>query len=157
MKFFSDCRFVLQADRKGGSDFIDNACCTELCSTAFKAAMKISQFGYKPTSGLSTDVETLKSRGLAVCCANISCGYYNPHTIDEYTDFSELENCLEMCEYAFRHITDVMKHRHVPKYDLPNYSNHGRYGFNSYMRDYDFDDDSTRVYPKTKAQVNYRK
>ena len=142
MKFFNDCRFVLQADRKNGGDFIDTACGTSLCGQPFKAAMKIAQFGYKPTTGLTTDVQELKSRGLAVACANISCGYYNPHTIDEYTDFSELENCLEMCEYAFRHITDVQKHKHVAKYDLPNYNGNGKYPFADYMKQYD-DDDST--------------
>lgn len=143
LKFFDDCRFVLQADRKNGGDFIDTACGTSLCGQPFKAAMKISQFGYKPTIGLTTDVQELKSRGLAVACANLSCGYYNPHTIDEYTDFSELENCLEMCEYAFRHITDVQKHKHVAKYDLPNYSGNGKYPFAGYMKQYNYADDST--------------
>lgn len=143
MKFFDDVRFVLQCDRKGGSDFVDTIAGTQLCSTAFKSAMKIDDFGYKVTTGLSTDVETLKERGLAVSCCNMSCGYYNPHTIDEYTDFVELENCLDMCSRAFATITDVQKHKYVRKYDLPSYSSQSRYGFNSYMSQYNHDDDST--------------
>ena len=147
MKFFDNCRFVLQADRKDGGDFIDEACGVTLCDQKFKSAMKISQFGYKCTSGLSTDVQTLKSRGLNVACANVSCGYYNPHTIDEYTDFSELENCLEMCEYAFRHITDVMRHKHKAKYDLPSYS-----GSRVYPKDWGLDDETDM---NTRGGVGY--
>lgn len=143
MKFFDDCRFVLQCDRKNGSDFIDTACGTALCSTVFKSAMRIEDFGYKVTTGLSTDVETLKTRGLAVSCCNLSCGYYNPHSIDEYTDFSELENCLELCEYAFKNIVTVQKHKHIAKYNLPSYSGQNKYGFGSYMSQYNHDDDST--------------
>ena len=45
MKFFDDCRFVLQCDRKGNSDFITNASCTELCSDDFLKDANISKFG----------------------------------------------------------------------------------------------------------------
>ena len=135
MAFFDDCRFVLQGDRKGGSDFIDTASGTVLCTNEFKKALKISAYGFKATSGLSTDVMTLKQRGLKVCCANVSCGYYNPHTIDEYTDFSELENCLALFDDAFTNLTETWAHKEKPKWDIPNYKG-ASYGFPSYLDNY---------------------
>lgn len=45
-------------------------------------------------SGGKTDVVALKMRGLKIPICNISCGYYNAHKNNEYTHFSELQNCL---------------------------------------------------------------
>lgn len=118
MTFFEDCRFVLQADRKGGGDFVNNISGTELSNQQFLSKMHLKDFGYKTTNGGLTDVCTLKQNGLAVACANISCGYYNPHTVDEYTNFVELENCLALIVHAFETITEVCPHKHVPKYDI---------------------------------------
>jgi putative aminopeptidase FrvX len=118
MTFFDDCRFVLQADRKGGSDFINVAGGTELCNSKFIKDMHLGDYGYKCTQGLTTDVMTLKQRGLKVSCANISCGYYNPHTPDEYTSFAELENCLAFIEHAFATLTDSYPHKNIPKYGV---------------------------------------
>ena len=41
-----------------------------------------------------TDVVELKMRGLKIPVCNISCGYYNAHTSEEYTIFSELQHSL---------------------------------------------------------------
>lgn len=150
MKFFDDCRFVLQADRKGGSDFIEKANGVELCGQAFKSALKLSQFGYKATDGLLTDVMTLKNRGLKVACANVSCGYYNPHTVDEYTSFYELENCLAFFEHAFTEITTVQPHKHIPKYDVRPYSGYGgKYSMNGSW----LDDDETDMPSRGRSYV----
>ena len=35
MKFFEDCRYVIQCDRRGNSDLITNIGCTDLCSEKF--------------------------------------------------------------------------------------------------------------------------
>lgn len=113
LSFFDDCRFVLQCDRKGGNDFIDNAGGIPLCTSEFKEALQVTDFGYKPTFGSLTDVRTLKSRGLKVCCANISCGYYNPHTASEYTVFPELEHTLEFVKNAVVTVTEVYSHEYV--------------------------------------------
>ena len=80
--------------------------------------MKLKSYGYSEENGMTTDVMTLKQNGLAVACANISCGYYNPHTPDEYTNFAELENCLDFIEHAFVNIHEVCRHKHVAKYDI---------------------------------------
>lgn len=107
MRFFDDCRFVIQCDRRGNSDLITNIGCTDLCSERFIQDIDPEKWGYKPEQGMMTDVETLKERGLSVSAINMSCGYYNPHTADEikesenYEDFEEFLSTLEE-KYGFR-------------------------------------------------------
>lgn len=116
MNFFDDCRFVLQCDRKNGSNIISNACGTELCSKEFLEDLPMKKFGYSTTEGLMTDVYMLKTKGLNVSCINISCGYYNPHTDNEYTVKSELYNCLSFVEEVIETMVDVYPHTYTPKY-----------------------------------------
>jgi len=113
MKFFEDCRFVIQPDRRGSKDLITSIGWTELCSGDFLEDIGYEQFGYKPTDGMLTDVLTLKENGLAVSAINLSCGYHKPHTDEEYTVWSELENCknfifhiIETCNKVYPHIAE---------------------------------------------------
>ena len=118
MSFFDDCRFVVQCDRRNGSDFITDAG-LELCSDEFVKACKIENFGYHEEHGLMTDVLELKERGLKVSAVNLSCGYYKPHTAEEYTELSELQNCLDFVEWICRNVTDVYPHE----------ASYGRFGW----------------------------
>jgi putative aminopeptidase FrvX len=146
MTFFDDCRFVVQCDRKGGSDLIVSINGTALCSDSFIGAIAPYDYGYAPTAGLLTDVFTLKCRGLKVSCVNISCGYYNPHTDHEYTRIGELHKCLGFVSHIVSECTEVYEHISVPH---PI----GRYGwgypglFDDDRADYDFSFRGTRRYP----------
>lgn len=110
MKFFTDCRFVLQCDRRGAHDLITEVSLTDLCSKEFLEATNHEAFGYKTTSGMLTDVYTLKENGLAVSCCNISCGYYSPHSEEEYTIYSDLLNCLSFVQNIIENCTEVYPH-----------------------------------------------
>ena len=130
MTFFSDCRFVLQCDRKGGNDLIYNINgFTELCSKEFLSAIGYQEFGYKLEIGMMTDVEALKDNGLAVSALNMSCGYYRPHTDEEYTKKSELQNCLKFVEHIIETCTAVYPHE-----------NQSGWGYGRYMIDDTGDD-----------------
>ena len=130
MTFFSDCRFVLQCDRKGGNDLIYNINgFTELCSKEFLSAIGYQEFGYKLEIGMMTDVEALKDNGLAVSALNMSCGYYRPHTDEEYTKKSELLNCLKFVEHIIETCTAVYQHE-----------NQLGWGYGRYMMDDTGDD-----------------
>ena len=48
----------------------------------------------KKNPGMMTDVLELKERGLGVSCINLSCGYYEPHSDEEFTVKKDLLNCL---------------------------------------------------------------
>ena len=84
----------------------------KLCSNEFISAIDFRKYGYKPAQGLNTDVAALKRNGLEVSCINLSCGYYEPHTDNEYTVVADLCKC-----YRFvRHIICCHKgtSMHIP-------------------------------------------
>jgi tripeptide aminopeptidase len=121
VRFFDDCRFVLQCDRRGNSDFITDASGTELSSKHFQDTIYpiISSYGYKFAKGMMTDVMALKEIGVGCSVANISCGYYNPHTAQEYVDVFDVENCMEMCKTIIRYCTEIYSHKYKPRVYTP--------------------------------------
>lgn len=143
MTFFDNCRFVVQCDRKGNSDFITTAAGTELCSKDFIKAVNPEAYGYKEATGLTTDVKELKHRNLKVSACNISCGYYNPHSEKECQSISDLEKCIKLVDHIFTDLTDVYPHeRKASTYSYP--SNSGQYykggkGYYSGCDDDDYD------------------
>lgn len=103
-KFFDDCSYILEADRRGNSDFIKGSWYTELYSDEFKKQVTpvLKRHGYKEKTGLTTDVIALKENGVNLCMANISCGYYNPHTDKETVSIEDTNDA-----YVF--IIDLIK------------------------------------------------
>jgi len=97
LEFFNDVKYVLQCDRKGSGDLVTY--CTKkeirLCDDDFVPEWILQKYGYAPVEGGVTDVVHLKQRGLQIPCCNISCGYYNAHKPEEYTNVSELLNSFE--------------------------------------------------------------
>lgn len=137
MVFFSDCRYVLQCDRRGNSDFIINGANVELSSEEFQWAIEpyVTGHGYDFAYGSITDVVALKESGLNVCVANMSCGYYNPHSDTEYVDIADVENCLSLVISIISCITDTYEHSVTPShgYYYKQYSkstsDHSWYGY----------------------------
>ena len=107
LSFFSDCRFIIEPDRRGADDLITDMCCGDVCSNEFVAAINAKQFGYSHNTGSITDVGELTERNVGISCLNLSCGYYNAHTSQEYTVLSELENCLHFVRHIIETCTDV--------------------------------------------------
>jgi putative aminopeptidase FrvX len=93
-----DCAFVLQADRRGSSDFVTAIGGRPMSSVEWQKAIKplLNAHGYKPSTGAMTDVEALRDNGLGICAANMSAGYHNPHQDTEYIVLSELENVVKL-------------------------------------------------------------
>lgn len=131
MDFFKDCRFVVQPDRKGSSDLITSISCGEICSKEFLADITPELFGYKPTSGLMTDVLELSERNVGISCINLSCGYYSPHSDEEFTVIDDLLNCLEFVKHIIRTCTKVYPHTYEDKYTW-----RGSYGHSWMYDDY---------------------
>lgn len=112
MDFFSDCRFVIQCDRRGNSDMVTQISGTPLCSKEFVRAVGPEKYGYTECAGLMTDAYTLKTRGLPVSCINLSCGYYNPHTDTENTILKDLMKCYRFVCHIIRTHRKVSEHRY---------------------------------------------
>ena len=113
MDFFRDCRFVIQPDRRGYKDLITTIGWTDLCSDEFLKAIGYKQFGYQKTEGAMTDILALKENGLEISCINLSCGYYEPHTDNEFTVKADLLNCLYLIEHIIGTCTEVYSHADI--------------------------------------------
>jgi tripeptide aminopeptidase len=103
LDFFSDVRFILQADRRGKSDFVNNIwgpiSSEKFCDDVLPY---LAKYNFHLEDGMMTDVQALRDRNVGVSCANISAGYYNPHQDHEYIDIHDLTNTtnlmLQLCE-----------------------------------------------------------
>lgn len=94
-KFFDDVGYVLQADRRGDKDITETISYVEMNSDAFRAKIEplVEKYDRKYVDGAMTDVQAL-SRQYNISMMNISCGYYRPHSDDEYVVISDVEATL---------------------------------------------------------------
>lgn len=117
LNFFNDTSFVLQCDRRGYGEFVQEIYGTELFGDAFKGAVTpiLETYGFKAiTHGGITDVGELKERDLGVAAANISCGYYLPHTDREYIVIPEVEAVTHMVGDIIEQLGDVQWTHYAP-------------------------------------------
>jgi hypothetical protein len=128
MQFFDNTEFVLQCDRKGYGDFVTNIFGCQLVSDDFSLAISdtLKKFGKKESSGGLTDVYQLVQNGINVSVANMSCGYYKPHTDDEYVVISEVNKTLDLVLDIFKvcsgHVWDINdQNRYLTGQDLNEY------------------------------------
>jgi len=131
MTFFEDVAFVLQTDRKGNDDFVTKIGLVELSGNEFQnnIAHLLTKRGFKlqPNGGL-TDVKELKSsdKGPNVAMANISSGYYSPHTDDEYVSYKDALNTLNLMHDIAIHVGGIkQEHTYEKTYNTYN-------GYNTY-------------------------
>lgn len=110
MDFFQNCRFVVEADRRGRNDLVTVIGWTGLCSREFLDATGYDKFGYQETDGMLTDLLALKENGLSVSCVNLSSGYYEPHTHQEYTVKEDLKNCLRFTGHIIENCIEIYPH-----------------------------------------------
>ena len=96
--FFDNSTIVLECDRKGYGDFVTNISGTILSDDTLIDDIQVilDNYKYVTTNGGLTDVlEIAENTNIQV--ANISCGYYEPHTDNEYIVLSEVEKVRRMC------------------------------------------------------------
>jgi len=82
----SKCNWGLVLDRRGKEHFIgfENAYCTEKFS---ETVSKVT--GFKEELGSRSDADNLSD---CISCVNLSIGYQNPHSEDEYIILKDAEN-----------------------------------------------------------------
>ena len=92
LDFFKDVAFCFQADRKGYNDVTDTICNTPMFTESFSKILSPVFKKYAKTfnNGGLTDVYALAKRKLNICMFNSSCGYYKPHTNNEYIVIDEV-------------------------------------------------------------------
>lgn len=92
---FRDINLAVQLDRRGASDISDYTNGVSTVSKQFKEICKpyLKEHNFKFTRTIYTDVGELKaSHKVNFCCVNISCGYYNEHSNQEFLKISEFNN-----------------------------------------------------------------
>lgn len=92
-EWFSDISYIIEPDRRGSSDIItahggDNSCSPDFKKILVDEGLK-KPFSFKPATGLTTDVMAIQ-KDIGISVANISSGYYLPHSADEFIDESDL-------------------------------------------------------------------
>ena len=127
LSFFSDCRYIIEPDRRGSRDLITEMFCGDVCSDDFVHAIGANRYGYKKERGSITDVGELVERGVGISCLNLSCGYYEAHTDREFTVLSELSNCLDFVCDIIENVTDTYP------YEYDKYSYYKGYGGGGYL------------------------
>lgn len=98
--FFDDCRYVIQLDRRHAHDFIDKHFNGRTTSPEFRSEighLKKAR-GFVSTTGTITDSIKLWQNNIGISCVNISSGYYEPHTDNEYIIIDELWNSVQLAK-----------------------------------------------------------
>jgi len=114
LEFFEDCRFVLQADRRGGGDWVSDIS-GALGSPEFQEAVApiIARYGYKPCHGMMSDVMALRDSKVGISVANMSAGYHNPHQASEFINLKELDNVSDMMVALCRELVECYPFTYV--------------------------------------------
>ena len=128
MEWFKDVGYCFQGDRRGNGDFIKSIS-GKLYSKKFIKTIKpiLKHHGYKETNGSITDVGQLAENGIGVCVANMSCGYYSPHSDNEVVMFDDANNCLIMIN---RMIDELGNNKYEYTYK-PDYYNNYNFNYSS--------------------------
>ena len=95
LDFFEDSLYILEPDCKGGQEIRTLLRGVPVASKEFEEALEPEKFGYSITEGKTSDILPLTISGVGVSCANIPCGYHNPHKEEEYCNVDELNKCLD--------------------------------------------------------------
>lgn len=85
-----ELKYMIELDRKGSNDAVFYSC----DSKEFTKFIE-DNTGYKTAHGSFSDISNLAPEA-KVAAVNLSCGYYNAHTISEYVVVEEMLNTIEV-------------------------------------------------------------
>jgi putative aminopeptidase FrvX len=110
LKHFANCKCLAGIDRRNANDLIttyfDRTVSDDFFNDIFASVL---QFGYVETAGLTTDVFTIQSRMSpeTLSAINVSCGYYCPHSNEEYILVNELEHSVNFVKSIIDSLQDI--------------------------------------------------
>lgn len=101
--FFDNSTIVLQCDRQGQYDFVNNISNTKLFDDTLLQDIQaiLDNANRKVVTGGLTDVLQI-ARNNKVQVANMSCGYYNPHQDNEYINIHDVFATEKLCANIFK-------------------------------------------------------
>lgn len=129
---YNQAAYIIELDRRGNKDIIQESGTTRLCSDKF--AQKWEELGFKRDFGTFTDLNQFKPKATKTEMCNLSIGYYSAHTKEEYLDVKDFEKIVEKVK-AFiiqnkgEVFEDTEEFEEKPKYNWyqNNYRNYSNY------------------------------
>jgi len=92
-----DIKFIIELDRKGSNDAVFYDCCNQ------EFIDYIISFGFKENRGSFSDISVLCPEW-NIAGVNLSTGYYNAHTKEEYLNLNELNINIKKIKKIFSSI-----------------------------------------------------
>lgn len=142
-----ECKYIIELDRANAHDAVYYDC----DNPEFEEFIT-STTGYKTAYGSCSDISYLCPQS-KIAGVNLSCGYYNAHTVSEYVNMTEMNNTLKVVEKLLQ--TECVQFEYKEKvYKYGRYANYyGRYGnyYGNYYGDYYDEYDWIDGYNKKKS------
>lgn len=114
--FFNDSTIVLECDRQGMGDFVTSIGGTQLSNKELQNDIKciVEDYNRSFCTGGMTDVQII-AQNHDVQTANINCGYYQPHTDDEFIIIDDVFETARFCYHIFKATKHKMYRMTRPK------------------------------------------
>ena len=115
--------FIIELDRRGKQDAVFYDCNNK----QFK--QYILEHGFVEAHGIFSDISIL-CESWDIAGVNLSCGYYNEHSLTEYFNITHLMDTLGKVRTIFENLPNERFSFEPVKY-TPNVYNYVKYGYNS--------------------------
>ena len=117
--------YIIEFDRRGKNDAVFYDCDNELFEEF------ITEEYYKTSFGSFSDISVLAP---FLCCAavNLSCGYYNAHTTNEYVILSEMQESINAASKILARTNEDDAFEYIEA----KYQSFGDYGWSTFDEDY---------------------
>ena len=101
-------KYFIEIDRADNNDIIFESGMNLIASEEFQKALEpfTEKYGYREDFGTFTDVNILTETSRK-CAINVSCGYYNPHTVNEYVKLKDLQRTIRFVLDIVNNISDT--------------------------------------------------
>ena len=128
---FINASYLIQLDRKGTNEIVFGTSWSKVASDDFVSDVSTiaDKYNYKSVDGGLTDVITLVDHKIVqVSACNISCGYYKPHTSEEYILIDHMNKAISLTRSILAKLKNyVYSYEFVSNYDE-------RYLFDDYLQ-----------------------
>lgn len=126
--WYDDVGYIIESDRRGSTDLIFAASGVKKCSEEFRKIVTeaTEPAGFAPAYGTFTDVMKIQN-DIKKSVMNISCGYYQPHTADEFIDESDMLAGRDAVANCITALGNKLYAYEAPVASYPSYGSYSGY------------------------------
>lgn len=115
-----DVNYIIEFDRKGNNDAVFYS-----CDNKDFTKFVTETTGFKEAFGTFSDISVV-APAAKIAAVNLSCGYYNAHTLNEYVKINEMLNTIKVAKKLIKTESDAFE------YVARQYKNYNYYYGNSF-------------------------